>query len=70
MFIMKTLGLRGRTSSGQTILVLLVESGLIYLVIQVSHLGSCLLACMCKILKVLVDLIDRLLGFDFGQKRL
>ena len=68
MFIMKTLGLRGRTSSGQTILILLVESGLVYLGIQVSHFESCLLACARKILRVFVDLIDRLLGFDFGQK--
>ena len=34
----------------QTILILLVESGLVYLVFQVSHSVSCLLLYTCKIL--------------------
>ena len=38
MFILKTFGPRRRKSPGETILILLVESGLVYLGIQVSYL--------------------------------
>ena len=36
-YTVKTLGLTGRKNPVQTILVLLVESGLVYLGVQVSH---------------------------------
>ena len=36
-FIAKTLGLRARRSPVQTVLILLVESGFVYLALQVSH---------------------------------
>jgi len=38
-FILKTLGPSRRESRGQAILILLVESGLVFLGIQVSHFG-------------------------------
>ena len=63
-FIVKTLGLRGRTSPAQTILIILVESGLVYLGIQVGHFLLCFLMCVRTILIFLIVLIDSLLGFD------
>ena len=57
-FVLETLGPSRPKSSGQRILILLVESGLIFLVIQVSHFGICWLICPRKILKVLTFLTD------------
>ena len=55
-FIVETLGLRRRRSPVQTVLILLVESGLVYLVFQVSDCVSCSLICEHKILHVLTVL--------------
>ena len=48
----------------QAVLILLVESGLVFLGFQVSHFIWCLLICVRKILKVLTNLTDSVLGFD------
>ena len=60
--IVKTLGLGGRKNRVQTLLILLVESGLVYLGFQVSDM----LVCARKILKVLTVLIDSVLCFESG----
>ena len=59
---MNTLGLRRRKSPVQTILILLIESDVIYLVFQVSDLYI-LLICGRTILKVLTILTDSVPGF-------
>jgi len=58
--IVKTLGLSARKSPVQTILILLVESGLVYLAFQVSDL----LIYAHRIFKVLIILIDCVLGSE------
>ena len=45
---MRNLGSNGQKSRVQNVLILLVESGLVYLGIQVSHFVSCLLICARK----------------------
>jgi len=60
-FILKTLRWSRQKSLVQMILLLLVESGLVFLVIQVSYFGICLLMSLCKILKVLTLLTDSIL---------
>jgi hypothetical protein len=57
-----TLGLRGRKSPVQTVLILLIESDVVYLVFQVSDFNI-LLICVRKILKVLTILTDSVPGF-------
>ena len=64
--MVKTLGLSGRKSPVQTILILLVESGLAYLGFQVSHFYILLVDTSCKILKVLTFFIDSVFGLVSG----
>ena len=59
--ILKTPGPSKRKGPVQTILVLLVESGLVFLGIQVSYFSICLLICPRKIVKVLTFLTDSVL---------
>jgi len=47
-FIVKTLGLSGRKSPAQTILILLIESGLVFLRFQVSDLYILLIYCCAR----------------------
>ena len=63
---MQTLGSSGRKSPVQTVLILLVESGLVFLGLQVSHLTPCLLMRARKILTALAVLTDGSLGFGSG----
>jgi len=61
-FILKTLGPSRRKSRGQTILILLVESGLVFLVIQASYFGL-VLADILTFLTVSV-LVDQCVQWD------
>ena len=59
-FILKFLGPNRRKSVPQTILILLVESGLVFLGFQVSDFRIVPM-CLCKVLEVLTFLTDSVL---------
>ena len=65
--ILKTLGPSRRKRPVQTILILLVESGLVFLVIQVSYFGLCLMMYLRKIVNVLTFLTDTVLVGQCAQ---
>ena len=59
IIILKTLGPSRRKSPVQTILILLVESGLVYLTIQVSPFGIVFVGKVLKVLTLLTDSVPR-----------